>query len=262
MPPLETQEAGRHSSTAVTARSRRVASTDPRMLLGRRFPVAAIRGSHHRTLRRPARSGRRRVVRARLLGRGVRRAAGHAPQHVVGAQAAGAMEQTGTRSLPVTHPPGPVLRRQPALLVHALCRLRIKAGVLEWNPRLDMLRVGDVQWRPVLGGGVPFRSWRAAYDGSLQITWLDARPRAAEIDVWWRRRRWTCSSRCFTDATTVSPAPTSTGRWAMPAVWSASRRGPSGIPPWRGSSHRPDGHRIRVRGPVAPALTARPPRSC
>ena len=69
-------------------------------------------------------------------------------------------------------------------LVHALCRLRIKAVKGHWHPlSQNFLRTGDVHWRPLLGGGVSFRELQAAFDGTVEITWLDVQPTHAEAST-------------------------------------------------------------------------------
>lgn len=66
-------------------------------------------------------------------------------------------------------------------LVHALCRLRIKTGKVQWHPLMDLLRAGEVYWRPLLGGGVSFRDLQAASDDTMEITWLDVVPTHAQV---------------------------------------------------------------------------------
>ena len=66
-------------------------------------------------------------------------------------------------------------------LVHALCRLRIKTGKVQWHPLMDLLRAGEVYWRPLLGGGVSFRGLQAASDDTMEITWLDVVPTHAQV---------------------------------------------------------------------------------
>ena len=69
-------------------------------------------------------------------------------------------------------------------LAHTLCRLRIKMGRVEdWHVFEDRLRVGDVYWRPLFGGGVSFRELREASDDRIDVTWLDAQPTHAQVST-------------------------------------------------------------------------------
>ena len=72
-------------------------------------------------------------------------------------------------------------------LVHGICRLRIKAGNVEWNPWLGFLQVGEVQWHPILGSAVPFREYLAASDEELQITWPEITPHVGQVCLLTRR---------------------------------------------------------------------------
>ena len=69
-------------------------------------------------------------------------------------------------------------------LAHTLCRLRIKMGRVEdWHVFKDMLRAGEVCWRPVFGGGVSFRELEEASADRIDVTWLDARPTHAQVST-------------------------------------------------------------------------------
>lgn len=69
-------------------------------------------------------------------------------------------------------------------LAHTLCRLRIKKGRVEdWHVFKDMLRAGEVWWRPLFGGGVSFRELEEASDDRIDITWLDAQPTHAQVST-------------------------------------------------------------------------------
>ena len=69
-------------------------------------------------------------------------------------------------------------------LAHTLCRLRIRMGRVEdWHVFEDMLRAGEVYWRPLFGGGVSFRELREAADDRIDITWLDAQPTHAQVST-------------------------------------------------------------------------------
>lgn len=69
-------------------------------------------------------------------------------------------------------------------LTHTLCRLRIKMGRVEdWHVFKDMLRAGEVYWRPLFGGGVSFRELEEASGDRIDVTWLDAQPTHAQAST-------------------------------------------------------------------------------
>ena len=69
-------------------------------------------------------------------------------------------------------------------LSHTLCRLRITVGRVEdWHVFENMLRVGEVYWRPLFGGGVSFCELEEASDDRLDVTWLDAQPTQAQVST-------------------------------------------------------------------------------
>ena len=69
-------------------------------------------------------------------------------------------------------------------LAHTLCRLRIKMGRVEdWHVFEDMLRAGEVWWRPLFGGGVSFRELEEASSDRIGVTWLDAQPTQAQVST-------------------------------------------------------------------------------
>ena len=72
-------------------------------------------------------------------------------------------------------------------LVHGICRLRIKAGKVEWNPWLGPLQVGEVHWHPIMGSAVPFRAFSEACGGKHEITWPETAAHVGQVFLLTRR---------------------------------------------------------------------------
>ena len=111
----------------------------------------------------PDRNGKP-FVRA-CLAAGCEAITGHAGERHVEEQAAGPVGHGGTTETPSRRASASRCSSPCSLryLAHTLCRLRIKMGRVEdWHVFEDMLRVGEIYWRPLFGGGVTFRELEEA----------------------------------------------------------------------------------------------------